>query len=404
VTGAVVVDGPKWCGKTWLARNQARSEVLLQDPTANYRNRRRATEEPLSLLAGAQPRLIDEWQDAPAIWDAVRLQVDQAPGVGQFILTGSSTFSEHATAHSGTGRISRLRLWPLSSTETGLSTGQVSLHGLLRGVQLPSATGQATEESLLNAVLVGGWPSSPGMPVSQAMALPALYLDGLVHSDAARLDGGQRDPDKLRALIAAVGRTTATVATNATLGRDLEAVTGQSLAPNTITGYLSVLTRLYVLVSIEAWAPALRSPVRLRQTPKRMLVDPSLAAAAMNATPDKLVDDPKTTGFLFENLCLRDLSVYCAMNGARLSHYRDNSGLETDAIVTAPTGEWAGIEIKLGAHRVDQGAASLIRLRDKMAAGGQRAPAFLAVVVGTGEFAHVRPDGVTVIPFDALGP
>jgi predicted AAA+ superfamily ATPase len=387
-----------------LARNQARSEILMQDPAGNYRNRRLAVDDPSALLSGAQPVLIDEWQDAPPIWDAVRMEVDRSGEAGQFILTASTTPRDSVTAHTGTGRMSRLHLWPMSSAETGFSTGVVSLGSLLDGSPPLAAIGAASEASLLAAITGGGWPASVDRSYESAFALPQHYLDALVHSDASRLDGVRRDPDKLSALIASLARNTSTVVTNATLAQDMAQFEGMTPAPNTIAEYLDVLRRLHVLIHIPAWSPALRSPVRLREAPKRILVDPSLAVAALHADVDSLTSEPKTTGLLFENLCLRDLAVYSAANDAQLSHYRDNSGLEVDAIIAKPGRFWAGVEIKWSITQVDKAAASLIRLRDKMTNNSEQAPRFLAVLVGTGDYAHTRPDGVLVLPIDTLGP
>jgi predicted AAA+ superfamily ATPase len=403
VTGAVVVEGPKWCGKTWLARTLSRSEVLLQDPTGNYRNRRMAVDDPIALLAGEKPRLLDEWQDAPGLWDAVRIQVDRQPGSGQFILTGSTTPREGLVAHSGTGRMSRLRLWTMSSTETGLSTGTISLNALFDGEQVPAVAGQATPGTLIRAIIRGGWPGALRRSDADAAELARQYLLGVIHSEASRSDGMARDPSKLAALLASLARNSATTVTNATLGRDMATTSGVTASAKTITEYLGVLGRLFTVVEIPAWSPALRSPVRLREQPKRMLVDPSLAVAALNADEESLAADPKTLGFLFESMCLRDLEVYGGTIGATVSHYRDNSGLEVDAILAKPSGDWAGVEIKWSGSAVDAAAATLLRLRDKMLAGGEKAPAFLMVLVGVGEFAHVRPDTVVVAPVDLLG-
>ena len=353
----------------------------------------------MSQLHGAKPVLIDEWQDAPGLWDAVRLAVDQAPGVGQYILTGSATPIDSQTSHSGTGRIARLTMWPMSLWEAGRSTGEVSLSQLMDGLPPATVKGEMASGDIIDAMLVGGWPASLGLPASQAVEVPRTYLESVANSDASRIDGIRRDPARLSALIATLARNTATLVSVKTLARD---VTDASIASKTVADYLDVLRRLYVYKEIPAWEPALRSPVRLLRSPKRMLVDPSLAAAGMLATRARLMADRKTLGLLFETLCLRDLCVYAQR--AQVCHYHDDSGLEVDAIIQAEDGRWTGVEIKWGADQEDAAAASLLRLRAKLTARGEQPPAALVVLTGTGSFAHRRPDGVDVVPITCLRP
>jgi predicted AAA+ superfamily ATPase len=402
--GAVLVEGPKWCGKTWTATRLARSVAWVADPTGNYTTRRIATLDPFSLLRTSKPVLLDEWQDAPGLWDAVRMAVDQTPGPGQYLLTGSATPKEGVTAHSGTGRIARLRMWPMSLLESGESSGVVSVRRLLEGDPPVTATSRLTETQLIEAILRGGWPGGLGVALAPAMALPRSYLESVANSDASRIDSVRRDPIRLAALLASLARNTATTVANTTLARDIEISGAATVSTKTVADYLDVLRRLHVLHEIPAWSPALRSPVRLRRSPKRMLVDPSLAAAGMRAGPETLAADRKTFGLVFENLCLRDLSIYAATTGATVWHYHDQAELEADAIIQDRSGRWAGVEIKLGPHQEDSAAASLVALGKKMAAAGEPAPSALVVVVGPGSFAHQRDDGVSVVPIDLLGP
>jgi predicted AAA+ superfamily ATPase len=379
----------------------ANSAVWVADPSGNYMTRRIAQSDPFSLLEGERPVLVDEWQDAPGLWDAVRMAVDRHPGPGQFLLTGSATPRDDAVSHSGTGRITRLRMWPMTLAESGVSSVEVSLSGLLDG-RVPTGRSHWSEEDLIEAILRGGWPGTLDLPTADAMRQPIGYLESVAYSDASRIDGVRRDPSRLEALLASLSRTTATLVSGATLARDM-ASSGETVATKTVATYLDVLRRLHVLVEIPAWAPALRSPVRLRSSPKRILCDPSLAAAGLHATQATLAADRKTMGLLFEALCLRDLSVYAQGLPGRVFHYHDESELEADAIVQADDGRWMAVEIKLGAEQEDAAAKSLLALDEKMTRAGERSASALVVIVGLDSFAHRRDDGVIVVPADTLG-
>ncbi|MCL2788449.1 MAG: DUF4143 domain-containing protein [Micrococcales bacterium] len=402
--GAVLIEGPKWSGKTWTGMTHAQSAVWVADPTGDYLTRRIAKSDPMSLLVGDKPVLIDEWQDAPGLWDAVRLAVDRSPGPGQYLLTGSATPRDGVVSHSGTGRIGRVSMWPMTLFEAGVSGGEVSLASLLDG-EVPSAVaGRWNQTTLIATLLRGGWPGSLGKPVEEAAGVCTSYVRSVAFADALVVDGVQRDPSRLVALISSLSRNTATLVANTTLARDMAATGSQGASTKTIAGYLDVLRRLHVLQEIPAWAPALRSPVRLRQSPKRMLCDPSLAAAGMRATQASLQADRKMLGLLFENLCLRDLSVYAQAMSAGVFHYRDESELEVDAIVEMADGRWFAVEAKLSRDQENAAARSLLALAKKMVEGGERPPAALIVLVGLDGFAHRREDGVFVVPIDMLGP
>jgi len=398
--GAVLVEGPKWCGKTWTGMAHANSAIWVADPTSDYLTRRMATSDPLSLLVGERPVLIDEWQDAPGLWDAVRLSLDRSPGTGQFLLTGSATPRDRAVSHSGTGRIVRTTMWPMTLTEAGVTDGRVSLTGLLDGQTPPTIRGAWQQSDVINAVVKGGWPGTIDMPVDDAAKLADNYLQSVAYVDATQIDGIRRDPTRLAALLSALARNTSTLVSNVTLARDMA---DEAVSTKTVAHYLDVLRRLHVLHEIPAWAPALRSPVRLRQAPKRILCDPSLAVAGMHATRQSLASDPKPLGFLFENLCLRDLSAYAGALPGAVFHYHDDSQLEVDAIIQADDGRWMGVEIKLSADKEDAAAAALLALAAKMANTGQPAPAALVILTGYDGFAHRRPDGVITVPIDQLG-
>jgi len=382
----------------------ARSAIWVGDPTGDYLIRRQAVADPFSLLAGEQPVLIDEWQDAPGLWDAVRMAVDRAPGPGQYLLTGSATPRDGVVSHSGTGRIARVRMWPMTMWEADLTGGGVSLGALLDGETPSTITSSWRFSDLAGAILRGGWPGTRGMEFDAAARLPFDYLQSVAYADATAIDGTRRAPARVMALLGSLARNTATVVTNTTLARDMVAVEGEGVSAKTVADYLDVLRRLYVLHEIPAWAPALRSPVRLRSSPKRVFCDPSLAAAGVGATSASLAADRKTLCFLFENLCLRDLLVYAQAIRAGAFYYRDETGLEVDAIIAAGDGRWMGIEVKLTDNGVEPGAESLLRLARKMTAAGQQPPSALVVVTGMDSFAHRRNDGVVVVPIDALEP
>ena len=404
VFGAVLIEGPKWCGKTWTALNQAESIFAVADPVNSFANRRLAQLDPSVALNGPVPRVIDEWQEVPGLWDAARFRVDQSPAKGQFIFTGSATPASGSTMHSGAGRFGRVRMWPMSLTESGDSKGSVSLGAILAGEPLPPQPAAVTVSRLAELIVRGGWPDAMGFSAAQGQLLARNYLDAVVRVDMTEVDGVQRDQQRVAALMASLARNTATPVSDAALRRDIAQFGSVEATPNTVRSYLDALSRLFVLESVPAWAPATRSRARLRVAPKRMLVDPSLAAAALGLQPDALIADLNTMGLLFEAMCLRDLAVYCSSLEAGLFHYRDEAGVEADAIILGSDGEWAGVEIKLGAHQVEAAAASLLAMSGKLTSGGERPPGALIVIVGVGAVAHRRDDGVYVVPVDLLGP
>jgi len=402
--GAVSIEGPKWCGKTWTSLNHANSVYFVSDPAGGFANRTVAELDLAAALDGERPHAIDEWQEVPGIWDAVRLGIDAHPSAGQFLLTGSSTPSDGAVAHSGTGRIARLRMRPMTLFESGESTGAVSLSAVLDGGPVAPRASRLTLDELVSVVVRGGWPASVGRPLDVAMDLAESYLDGLARVDVSQVDGVRRDPAKVIALLRSLARNTSTTASLAAMQRDIARASGSQLDIKTLGVYLGLLERLYVVERIPAWHPALRSPVKLRQAPKWMLVDPSLAVAGMRSSAESLKREPKTLGFLFESLMTRDLLVYAQQLRATVWHYRDDADLEVDAILTLPNGGWACVEVKLGHQHIDQAAATLLRLRDKMVKAGDPPPDAMIVLVGVGGVAQRRGDGVIVIPADSLGP
>ena len=401
IFGAILVQGPKWCGKTTTARRFAASTLSLTDPVGGFSARRMAELDPSQAIAGDSPRLIDEWQEVPDVWDAVRYECDMRRDPGQFILTGSATPRDDRTPmHSGVGRIARVRMETMSLAELGISTGEVSLGALLAGdVGVSGIGGIKGLADIAELVCRGGWPQAAGVSTGEAMDIATAYVDGVCESDVSRIDGVRRDPEKIRALLASLARNESTLSSPKAIGAD----TDGKVSKSTLARYMDALKRVNVVDDIPAWHPALRSPVRLRQAPKRHLADPSLAASLLGADPASLTLDPKTLGLLFESLVLHDLKVYAAASGARLSHYHDGNDLEVDGIVHSRDGAWIAIEVKLGASQVPEAVDSLLRLEQVMVSHGDRPPAAKCVVIGYGLPSHVTPEGVAVIPVDVLG-
>jgi len=398
-TGAIVIEGPKACGKTATARQVARSEVLL-DVDANAR--RAIALDPDLVLAGPTPRLIDEWQIEPAIWNHIRRAVDDRGMPGQFIFTGSAVPTDDITRHTGAARLARLRMRPMSLREAGRSTGVISLHALLAGQDPRSADPGLVLGDLTEQVVIGGWPANLNRTVTQSTQAVRDYLDEMQRTDIRRVGQTTRDPEKVGRLIRALARHVSTGVTIATLCADAGGADGP-LARDTVSDYLAALERLMIIEDQPAWAPHLRSRSRVRSAAKRHFVDPSLAAAALRVTPDRLLADLNLFGFLFESLVIRDLRIYAQAADATVLHYRDNTGLEVDAIVEAADGRWAAFEVKLGQGQTDQAAAALLNFAQRVDTTKCGAPAALAVIVGTG-YGYLRPDGVAVIPIGALGP
>jgi len=399
--GAVSIEGPKWCGKTWTALNHANSVYYVSDPSGNFANRERALIDPSLILKGEHPRLIDEWQVVPGIWDAVRFTVDRGHERGMYLLTGSATPPRTSYIHSGAGRIDSVRMRPMSLFESGESTGAVSLGDLLAQRKWNTADSTLSLENLIALIVRGGWPQSLSLDSESAARIPISYVQKIAHEDISELDGQGRDPSKIQATLRSLARNNASLVTNAVIERDTHA-SSEPVSSDSISVYLSALKRLYVLDEIFGWSPHIRSSKRTQTSPKRLFVDPSLAVAALGATPQMLLDDLTTLGFLFEGLCLRDLLVYAQALGASIYHYRDDSGLEAAAIIQLRNGDWGAFEIKLSAHQVDKAADNLMRLKKRMARSSAKPPSCLVVITGVNGFAHTRSDGIHVVPLDCL--
>lgn len=398
-SGAVVIEGPKACGKTATGRQRAESVVTLDtDPDA----RQLVHLDPGLLLAGPTPRLLDEWQVEPALWNHVRRAVDDRREPGQFILTGSAVPADDVVRHTGAGRLSRLRMRPMSLLELGESTGEVSLAALLNGE--PARCGSLKPGLEWHAELIagGGWPATLGLEPQDRRMYVLSYIEEVCRTDIHRVDGVQRDPSRVRDLLRSLARNVSTEVSLATLARDLGGADGP-WSRDTVRSYLGALERLMVLEDQRAWGPHLRSRARVRQSPKRHFVDPSIAVAALGSSAQRLLGDLDLLGLLFESLVVRDLRVYAQASGGEILHYRDATGLEADAIVELQDGRWAAFEVKLGTAAVDTAAESLLRLAERVDTDRCGPPAALGVITGMG-YGYRRPDGVNVIPIGALGP
>ncbi len=398
--GAVLIEGPRACGKTVTAQQMAASEVFLDvDRTAQDM----IAVDPALVLEGDTPRLIDEWQTAPVIWNHVRRAVDGRPGKGHFILTGSAVPPDDITRHTGAGRIIRLRLRPMSLVELGHSTGDVSLKNLLDGAPVSHPSADLSVRELAELVCVGGWPGHIESSAAEAMRVNLGYVDDICRADLQRVDGVRRDPERVHRFLRSLARNVATCASLATVSRDVSGPDQASMTGHTARSYLTALERLMVVEDQPPWAPHLRSRSRLQVSPKRHFVDPSIAAASLGAGPEHLLRDFSWFGFLFESLVVRDLRVYAQAMGARVCHYRDDTGLEVDAVVDAGPGRWAAFEAKLGRGRIDDAARSLLKFADRVDTSRCGEPSALGVIVESG-LGYVRPDGVSVIPLGAMGP
>lgn len=397
-SGAVLIEGPRACGKTETAMQVAASAVQLDIDAAA---RSAALVDPGLLLPGDRPRLIDEWQLIPEIWDHVRRAVDRSGKSGEFILAGSAVPADDVVRHTGAGRFTRLRMRPMSLFESGHSSGIASLRGLLDGED-PAGRSRFDLEGLAERIAVGGWPGLLDRTPAQVLRVLRGYLDDVRQADIRKLDGVRRDPENVGRVLRSLARHSATEAAASTIAADVGGP-GGSPKRETVAAYQDVLARLMITEDLAAWSPSIRSRTALRQASVHHFVDPSLAVAALEASPSRLTKDLPLLGQLFESLVVRDLRIYAQANDARVFRYRDHAGLEADAILEWRGGAWAAVEVKLGPRQVDDAAAALLRLADRVDSETHGPPRFLSVVTGWG-IAHRRSDGVLVIPIGTLGP
>lgn len=403
--GAVLVEGPKWCGKTTTCLQLAQSVLYMAQPDIREQNIMLADMQPSLLLQGATPRLIDEWQIAPKLWDAVRLEVDQRDEFNQFLLTGSSvppSFTD--ITHTGTGRIARLRMRPMSLYESGDSTGAVSFASLFEGESMPLSRVDSNIEHIAFLLCRGGWPKAIDQTGRIALQQSRDYLDAIVESDISRVDDVQRDPHLARRLLRSYARMESSQSQSSQIAADVRG-SAESPSDKTVQSYISALEKIFVLEDMPAWNPNLRSKSAIRTSDTRHFVDPSIAAAALGIGPAGLIKDFETFGLLFESMCVRDFRVYADALDGDVFHFRDRTGLECDAVLHLRDGRYGLIEVKLGGNRlIEEGAANLIKLADKIDTTTMPKPSFLMVVTGTGEYSFTRRDGVMVAPIRTLRP
>ena len=398
-SGAVNIKGPKWCGKTSVGERQAASRVYLQDPDNGSSLIALAEAKPSLLLEGDKPRLIDEWQEAPLLWDAVRFAIDRGAKTNAFILTGSST-PKKRPKHSGVGRIAPLVMHTMSLIESGESTGRISLSQLFDGTADVGDVSNFDIEDYAHAICRGGWPEAIARPnVRKPYAIAINYVNELIDSGIEDMDGIKRNVTWMRLIMRSYARNIASQAALSTIAADMQ---GDCPSIDTVADYVDALARAFVLDDLAAWNPRLRSKTAVRTSPTRHFCDPSIAAAVMRLTPQKLMQDFETFGLLFESLCVRDLRAYTDYLGGSVFHYRDKTGLEADAVLVLDDGRWAPVEVKMGESRVDEGAKNLLKLKGRVDLTHEEEPSFLMVVTA-GKAAYRREDGVIVCPLACLG-
>ncbi|MEI8216330.1 MAG: DUF4143 domain-containing protein [Eubacteriales bacterium] len=400
--GAVLIEGSKWCGKTTTATQIAKSILYMQDPAKKKQNLIMAELEPSILLEGDTPRLIDEWQLAPQLWDAIRFEVDKRDEFNQFVLTGSSVpFDDMTTSHSGTGRISRMVMRPMTLFESGDSNGSVSLGELFGGNKELTAKSDIDIRQIAYLICRGGWPKAIGQREEIALKQAYDYYDAVVESDISRADGIARDSQRVKLLMRSYSRFIASDGTVANIKKDMSSNDTDSLDEKTIYSYVNALKRIFVIEDLPAWSPNLRSKTAIRSSDTRHFVDPSIAVAALGIGPNDLLNDLNTMGLFFESMCIRDLRVFAEALDGTVYHYRDKLGLECDAIVHLRNGSYALVEMKLGGSGIDEAAQNLLSLKNKIDTGRMKSPSFMMVLTGT-DFAYKREDGVYVVPIGCL--
>ena len=402
--GAVVIEGPKWCGKTTTAMQVAGSILRMDEPRNREANIQMAEIDPGRLLKGATPRLIDEWQIAPKLWDATRYEVDTRGKEGQFILTGSAVpvESEEIT-HSGTGRFTWLLMRPMSLYESGDSTGEVSLQNLFERPDRIAGTNDFDIDRLAFLICRGGWPYAVGMKEKSALLQAEDYYEAVIKSDINRADGVSKNPERVKRLMRSFARNQGTQISNTMLRDDIISNDTESLNEDTIASYINALKNIFVVEDMAAWNPNLRSKTSIRTSETRYYVDPSIAVAALGIGPKDLTNDLNTMGLLFETLCVRDLRVYAESIGGTVLHYRDKSGLECDTVIHLKNGRYGLAEIKLGGQKlIEEGVKNLQSLSNKIDTSKMPAPSFLMIIIGIGEFAYRREDGIFIVPIGCL--
>ena len=404
--GAVLIEGPKWCGKTTTAAQKAKSIVYLQDPATTEEISLRASLDLSFLLKGESPRLIDEWQDYPELWDAIRMEVDRRDEFGQFMLTGSAVPPDtDKIKHTGTGRITRLMMRPMSLAESGDSSRQVSLASLFKGEFLEqTAEKQYVLEDIAYLICRGGWPKAIGISERAALAQAPDYFEGIVSSDINRASKIKRKEDTTRLIMKSYARNIGSQISYAGILRDIEANCRETISENTLKGYIDDLNKIFIFEDSPAWNPNLRSKTAIRTSDTRYYMDPSVAAAALGAGPGDLVNDLQSMGFFFENMAIRDLRIYADALGGEIRHYRDKRELECDAVIHLRNGSYGLVEIKLGGEKlIKEGIATLSKLEEKLDTTKMKKPAFKMILTAVGKSAFITENGIYVVPITMLG-
>lgn len=402
--GAVLLEGPKWCGKTTTAEQIAKSVLYMSETGRIEQNRQLAKINPSLLLRGDKPRLIDEWQVAPSLWDSIRFESDHAAALGLFILTGSSVPADMSeVVHSGTGRIGWLRMRPMSLWESGDSTGEVSLASLFEGSETVAGLSTKTIEDIAFLACRGGWPLAVGMEKDIALDQAFDYVDAVEQRDISLADGVRRDAVRTHRLLRSYARHQGAQVSLASIKADMQANESDTLDESTIASYINALKKIFVIEDAEAWNPNLRSKTAIRTSDTRYFVDPSIATAVMGLGPMDLINDLNTFGLVFETMCMRDLRVYAdALNG-KVYHFRDKNGLECDAVIHLRNGSYGLVEIKLGGDNlIQEGVSSLKTLADKIDTTRMKKPSFLIVLTATGQYAYRNEEGIYVVPIGCL--
>ncbi len=401
--GAVCIEGPKYCGKTWTGRYHAKSETLLHIKTGEKSNDAElARISPEIILEGEKPKLIDEWQEATNLWDEIRIDVDKTGLKGQYILTGSSTPRREGIAHSGAGRFGKIHLRTMSLYESSDSNGLISLQDICEGKNISKATGEVSLRNLAHLIIRGGWPSNLNYSSNDARQIVNEYINLIINDDLYRLDSINRDKHKMKLLLKSLARNESTTVSNATLKKDIKEIDNEDIDIDTVASYLNALDKLFLLDNDEPFSTNIRSSIRVKQNEKRHFSDPSIACALLNLTEEKLINDLETFGLLFEALVERDLKIYAESFGARCFHYQDYLNREIDSIIELEDGSWCAFEIKLGVTYIDSAAKNLLNISNSIKSENGKAPKILCVICGMTNAAYKRPDGVYVVPITAL--
>lgn len=400
IMGAVLIEGCKWCGKSTTGSYHAKSIIEFQNPDRKQEYDEIKNTKPSLFLNGEKPRMLDEWQMYPVVWDSIRTDVDHSGLKGQYILTGSAKPSEGKTMHTGTGRISRVLMRPMSLFESGESTGEVSFSDILEGKDISGAS-KLSLEALSSVIVRGGWPASIKVKSDAQYRFAKEYVKSLMHEEVKKVDGVERNPEKMQNVLRSLARNISTQVSNSTLENDVKNNFDNDISRPTLTDYLNTLEKLFVIEDVNATNLNFRSKYALRTRPKKYFVDPSIATAILDIKPKDLMTDLKTFGFMFESLCMRDLKIYTQSYGGDITFYRDEKDFEIDAIFRTSSGKWGAIEIKLGAGYIDEAANNLLKFKERVDVEKCGEPSFLLVLTGT-EYSYKRDDGVYVVSIGTL--